>query len=88
MAWFLLQPRRLQTLENVPQVVDEKFRAHGIIETTEDPREVTPMADRANKIISDKPAPGHGDSLTFDWPNDTQEPHATNRETQGPLNSQ
>lgn len=78
LAWFMLQPRRLQTLENVPAVVDEKFQAHGMIETTEDPREVTPMADKANHVVSDIPVEGHGDSLTKDWPS----------EAQGPLNQQ
>lgn len=74
-AWFLLTPRRLQTLENVPEVVDETFDGIGIVETTEDPREVTPIARRAAKAAGDRPVEGHGDSLTQDWPNDKTEPH-------------
>lgn len=75
MAWFLFTPRRLQKMENVPQIVDEKFRAHNIVETTEDPHEVDPIAREAQKRAGDQPVPGHGDSLTFDWPSDKTEPH-------------
>lgn len=89
LIWFLVHPRRLQTLENTPAVVDEEFTAHPLIETTEDPREVAPLAMKANKTSSDKPVPGHGDSLTFDWPSDQQEPHAQGeRPQEGPLNRQ
>ncbi len=90
MAWFLFAPRRLQTLENIPAVVDEKFRAHDITETTEDPREVDPIARAAAKKAGDRPAPGHGDSLTFDWPSDPKEPHDNPEQLrhEGPLNHQ
>jgi hypothetical protein len=88
LVWFLLQPRRLQTLENIPAVVDEKFKAHGVIETTEDPREVEPIARAAADAAGDRPVPGHGDSLTGDWPSDPQEPHAQGqRPDEGPLNN-
>jgi hypothetical protein len=87
-AWFLFAPRRLQTLENTPAVVDENFRADGIVETTEDPREVAPIALEAAKKAGDRPAPGHGDSLTFDWPNDPQEAHNRGAKEEGPLNRQ
>ncbi|HEY3364220.1 MAG TPA: hypothetical protein VGK74_04075 [Symbiobacteriaceae bacterium] len=39
LAAWLVWPRRLQTLENIPAVVDSKFQAHDIVETTEDPPE-------------------------------------------------
>jgi hypothetical protein len=84
MVWFLVHPRNLQTFDNVPEVVDEDFQAHGIIDTTEDPREVRPIAVKAAKKIADRPAPGHGDSLTFDWPQDP-EPH-DGQAQEGPLN--
>lgn len=82
-AYWLFAPRRLQTLENTPAVVDEKFKAHHLIETTEDPREVRPLAAKAAERVSDIPVPGHGDSLTFDWPNDRQEPHGEGQRSQG-----
>jgi hypothetical protein len=87
-AWFMLAPRRLQTIENVPAVVDEDLHAHGLVETTEDPREVTPIALKAAAKASDVPAEGHGDSLTFDWPNDQAEPHTNRQHAEGPLNNQ
>lgn len=88
-AYFLVAPRRLQTLENIPQEVDDNFRAHGTVETTEDPREVRPRAAKLAKEAGDRPAPGHGDSLTRDWPSDQREPHADGHQSeQGPLNPQ
>lgn len=75
LAAWLVWPRRLQTLRNVPAVVDKRFQAHGIVETTEDPREVRPMAQAAAKVTSDIPVKGHGDSLTMDWPSERHEPH-------------
>jgi hypothetical protein len=89
-AWWLFAPRRLQTLENIPAVVDEEFNAHDLVESVAEEEEVRPMAERAAKKVSDIPAPGHGDSLTFDWPNDKMaEPHgAGERPTEGPLNNQ
>lgn len=74
-AWFLLAPRRFQTLENIPTYVDEKLKTHSIVETTEDPQEVRPIVQRAASRAGDTPAPGHGDSLTFDWPSDHMENH-------------
>ncbi|HLN60317.1 MAG TPA: hypothetical protein VK464_02110 [Symbiobacteriaceae bacterium] len=89
LVWFLLQPRRLQTLENIPEVVDEHFRAHGLVETTEDPREVRPIAEAAQAKVSDIPVKGQGDSLTFDWPNDRTESHGAYQTHQdGPLHPQ
>lgn len=86
-AWWLLAPRRLQTLENIPAVVDRKFNAHDHVETTEDPREWDPIARKAAKVAGDTPVPGHGDSLTRGWPNDKTEPHNTQaRKEEGPLN--
>jgi len=38
-AWFLFAPRRLQTLENIPSVVDGELHAHNLIETVADERE-------------------------------------------------
>jgi hypothetical protein len=87
-VWFLLAPRRLQTIENVPAVVDEKLKATDLVETTEDPREITPMALEAAHRVSDIPPEGHGDSLTFDWPNDQTEPHTNRQHAEGPLNQQ
>lgn len=72
-AWFLFAPRRV--LENTPAVVDEEFEPHHIIETTEDPREVAPIAQKAAHAAGDRPVKGHGDSLTRDWPNEKREPH-------------
>lgn len=89
-AWFLFTPRRFQTLENIPAVVDEQFNAHDLVETVEEEEEVRPKAERAAQKVGDIPAPGHGDSLTFGWPNDPgAEPHQQgNRPAKGPLNNQ
>lgn len=54
-AWFLLAPRRFQTLENTPAVIDQDLKADPIIETTEDPREVLPMAQKAAHRAGDTP---------------------------------
>ncbi len=86
-VWWLFAPRRLQTLENIPAVVDKKFDGHDMVETTEDPREWDPIARKAAKVAGDTPAPGHGDSLTRDWPSEKREPHDTvARKEEGPLN--
>ncbi len=53
-AWFLFAPRRLQTLENIPSVVDEDLKAHNLIETVEDEAEVRPMAEEAVRRAGDK----------------------------------
>lgn len=88
-AWFLFTPRRLQTLENIPAMVDEELHAHDLVETVEDEAEIRPAAQKAAKKAGDIPPPGHGDSLTFDWPTDPHEPHAEGeRPQQGPLNPQ
>lgn len=73
LAYFLLAPRRLQTIENSPSVIDKEFKAHSLTETTEDPRETRPIATQAAIEAGDRPVPGHGDSLTRDWPNDQSE---------------
>jgi len=60
-AWFLLAPRRFQTLENTPAVVNQKLKADSLIETTEDPREVRPIAQKAAhrsgdaQVLAEKP---------------------------------
>jgi len=88
LVYFLLVPRRFQNVENIPAVVDKNLKAHTIVETTEDPREVRPIAQRAQYIASDVPAKGHGDSLTFDWPME-QEPHGRpSTDPGGPANPQ
>lgn len=86
-AYWLFAPRRLQTLENIPAVVDERFDAHDLVETVQEEEEVRPLAERAARKVSDIPVKGHGDSLTFDWPNDQGEGHAA-RSHEGPLNPQ
>lgn len=73
-AWFLLAPRRFQTLESIPDYVDKNLKAHAIIETTEDPREVRPITQAAANRAGDIHVPGHGDSLTREWPNQRTEP--------------
>lgn len=88
LVWFLVTPRRFQTIENVPSVVDEHLKAHNLLETTEDPREVDPIARAAQHRVSDVPVEGHGDSLTFDWPNEQTEPHGNRSHAEGPLNPQ
>lgn len=88
-AWFLFTPRRLQTLENIPAIVDKKLKAHDLVETVEEEEEIRPAAMRAAERAGDIPPKGHGDSLTFDWPSDPQEPHAQGERPQsGPLNPQ
>jgi hypothetical protein len=77
LVWFLVQPRRLQTIENIPAVVDKDLNAHSLVETTEDPREVRPIAQAAANRAGDVAVKGHGDSLTKDWPNDQSEPHGS-----------
>ncbi|HWI54036.1 MAG TPA: hypothetical protein VNT01_18010 [Symbiobacteriaceae bacterium] len=54
-AWFLLAPRRLSTLENTPAVIDKRLKADSLIETTEDPREVRPIAQKAAHRSGDTP---------------------------------
>ncbi|MFZ5815461.1 MAG: hypothetical protein ACOY93_09205 [Bacillota bacterium] len=88
-AWWLFAPRRLQVIENIPALVDEELHAHDLVETVEDEEEVEPAARRLARKAGDIPPKGHGDSLTFDWPSDPQEPHAPGeRPHQGPLNPQ
>lgn len=62
-AWFLLAPRRFSTLsENIPEYVDENLEAHTIVETTEDPREVLPIVQEAQKRAAAVPPPDYGNS--------------------------
>ncbi|HYF92635.1 MAG TPA: hypothetical protein VD969_10310 [Symbiobacteriaceae bacterium] len=61
-AWFLLAPRRFQTLENIPAHVDKKLKTKSIIETTEDRREVRPIVQEAASQAGEIADPGQGGS--------------------------
>lgn len=75
-VYFLLTPRRFQTLENSGAVVDEKFEAHAITETSEDPREVAPLVQAAAKRAANRPIHGGGnDDPTLDRPARTDNEH-------------
>lgn len=60
LTWFLVAPRRFQTLENVPAVIDEDLEPHTILETTEDPREVAPIAQASASEVAKKVDPHLG----------------------------
>jgi uncharacterized iron-regulated membrane protein len=53
LVWFLFAPRNLQTLHNAPDFVDEKLRAQGVVDDSEDPRDVMHMAQKQNQRMVD-----------------------------------
>jgi len=74
-AYFLFAPRRIQTIENVPAVVDENFEIEGVVETTEDPREVAPMAQVAAHRAAARQIPEDDADPTLDRPVRTDNGH-------------
>lgn len=74
-VYFLFAPRRIQTIENVPGVVDEKFEIRGVVETTEDPREVAPIAQAAAHRAAARQIPEDDADPTLDRPTRTDNGH-------------